>query len=164
MITYVKGDATRPAGEGPKVIVHVCNDVGGWGAGFVVAVSRRWSLPEQTYRAQAVAGLELGTVQTVQVEPELWVANMIAQAGYGKTRVRHRNDPGYQEDFAPPVRYWAVEKCLEKVAEFCVAAGASVHAPRFGCGLAGGSWSEIEPIIERTLTTKGVPVTVYDLP
>jgi hypothetical protein len=32
--------------------------------------------------------------------------------------------------------------------------------PRFGCGLAGGKWSEIEPIIERALPD--VDVYVYD--
>jgi hypothetical protein len=39
-----------------------------------------------------------------------------------------------------------------------------VHMPRIGCGLAGGQWEEIEPIIETTLGAKGVAVTVYDLP
>jgi O-acetyl-ADP-ribose deacetylase (regulator of RNase III) len=34
--------------------------------------------------------------------------------------------------------------------------------PRIGCGLAGGSWEEIEPIIKRTLTDQGVEVVVYD--
>jgi len=27
-ITFVVGDATRPEGQGPRVIVHVCNDIG----------------------------------------------------------------------------------------------------------------------------------------
>jgi hypothetical protein len=40
---------------------------------------------------------------------------------------------------------------------------ASVHMPRIGCGLAGGKWEEIEPIIERTLVAKGMTVVVYDL-
>lgn len=30
-ITYVRGDATSPHGKGVKLIVHVCNDLGGWG-------------------------------------------------------------------------------------------------------------------------------------
>jgi O-acetyl-ADP-ribose deacetylase (regulator of RNase III) len=29
MIKYTKGDATRPVGAGNKIIVHVCNDIGG---------------------------------------------------------------------------------------------------------------------------------------
>lgn len=34
-ITYLKGDATAPQAKGVKLIVHVCNDLGGWGKGFV---------------------------------------------------------------------------------------------------------------------------------
>ncbi|MFJ5832567.1 hypothetical protein [Streptomyces sp. NPDC093089] len=45
-ITYVRGDATAPHGKGVKIVAHVCNDLGGWGKGFVVAVSRRWPEPE----------------------------------------------------------------------------------------------------------------------
>ena len=30
-IKYVKGDATEPIGEGNKLIVHICNNVGKWG-------------------------------------------------------------------------------------------------------------------------------------
>lgn len=40
---------------------------------------------------------------------------------------------------------------------------ASVHMPRIGCGLAGGSWGKVEPIIQEELCDKGVQVFVYDL-
>jgi hypothetical protein len=36
--------------------------------------------------------------------------------------------------------------------------------PRIGCGLSGGDWEIVEPIIFRTLCTAGVPTFVYDLP
>jgi O-acetyl-ADP-ribose deacetylase (regulator of RNase III) len=49
-IHYVRGDATRPQGEGTKIIVHCCNTVGAWGRGFVLALSRRWLSPERAYR------------------------------------------------------------------------------------------------------------------
>ena len=49
-IKYIKGDATRPIGDGSKLILHICNDVGAWGSGFVVALSKRWKEPEQKYR------------------------------------------------------------------------------------------------------------------
>jgi len=39
---------------------------------------------------------------------------------------------------------------------------ASVHMPRIGCGLAGGRWDRIEPLIDTALCQRGVPVTVYD--
>jgi O-acetyl-ADP-ribose deacetylase (regulator of RNase III) len=38
-IEYVQGDATRPQGPGNKIIVHICNDVGGWGKGFVLTLA-----------------------------------------------------------------------------------------------------------------------------
>src|SRR5205823_6841477 len=49
-ITYLKGDATCPQAKGVKIICHVCNDIGGWGKGFVLALSKRWSEPEAAYR------------------------------------------------------------------------------------------------------------------
>lgn len=68
-IRYVEGDATAPITEGNKVIVHICNDIGKWGKGFVVAVSKRWPGPEKAYR-EAFSGsapTQLGEVQFIDV-------------------------------------------------------------------------------------------------
>ena len=40
--------------------------------------------------------------------------------------------------------------------------GASVHMPRIGCGLAGGKWENIEPLILVQLSERDVEVWVYD--
>jgi O-acetyl-ADP-ribose deacetylase (regulator of RNase III) len=84
-IAYRKGDATAPDADGERIICHVCNDVGGWGKGFVLAVSRRWSEPEADYRAWhqqgEAGGFRLGALRLVRVEPTVLVANMIAQRG-----------------------------------------------------------------------------------
>lgn len=40
-IIYLKGDATEPIGTGHKIIAHVCNNKGGWGRGFVLAISKK---------------------------------------------------------------------------------------------------------------------------
>ncbi len=153
-ITYLKGDATSPQAKGVKLIVHICNDRGRWGEGFVVAISKRWPEPEEAYRAwykeRSSNDFGLGAVLFVQVEDYIWVANMVAQHGM----------TGSKE--APPIRYEAIEECLEKVADKARNLDASVHMPRIGCGLAGGKWELIEPIIVRTLVARGVPVTVYD--
>jgi hypothetical protein len=37
-----------------------------------------------------------------------------------------------------------------------------VHLPRIGCGLAGGTWKRVEPLIDARLCARDVPVTVYD--
>jgi hypothetical protein len=50
-IDYRTGDATDPVGEGARIICHVCNDIGGWGRGFVVALSKRWPEPEAQWNA-----------------------------------------------------------------------------------------------------------------
>ena len=79
LLQYVTGDATDPIGNGPKVIAHVCNDVGGWGRGFVLALSAKWSEPEAVYRKWAAEGgaeFALGQVRFVSVDQDLWVANM----------------------------------------------------------------------------------------
>ena len=149
-MTHLKGDATAPQARGVKIVCHVCNDLGRWGKGFVLAVSRRWAEPEAAYREWAAAGLKLGEVQFVRVEPYVWVANMVGQRGV-KTG-----------SSGPPIRYPAVAACLRAVAEKALELGASVHMPRIGCGLAGGDWSRIEPLIDEHLCARGVAVTVYD--
>lgn len=155
-IKYVQGDATRPQGNGPKVIGHVCNDAGRWTKGFVLAISKRWPEPEAAYRKwhqeRDANDFGLGAVQIVQVAPGLWLANMVAQHGV-------LPDAGIV-----PIRYGAIRSCLERLAEESLSLGTSIHMPRIGCGLAGGTWDRVEPIIERTLCARDLPVTVYDLP
>src|SRR5262249_60547080 len=103
-LKYVKGNATSPQAKGVKVIAHVCNDLGKWGKGFVMALSARWPEPEASYgdchRGRGQNDFGLGAVQCVQVEPYGWVANMVAQHGVnGSART-------------PPLRYEAVEDGL----------------------------------------------------
>ncbi|MEU0006911.1 macro domain-containing protein [Streptomyces sp. NPDC006314] len=153
-ITYVRGDATVPSVKGVKLIAHVCNDIGGWGKGFVLALSRRWPEPEAAYRSwhrdRARNDFGLGAVQLVQVDRHVWVANMIGQRG---TRTGSKG---------VPVRYEAIDTALGRLAGEATELGASVHMPRIGCGLAGGRWSRIEPLITERLVRRGISVTVYD--
>lgn len=50
MINYIVGDATDPKVEGNKIIAHVCNDIGAWGRGFVLTLSRKFPEAERSYR------------------------------------------------------------------------------------------------------------------
>src|ERR1051325_7953772 len=121
-IRYLTGDATKPRGKGPRIIVHVCNDIGGWGRGFVLALSKRWKSPEREYRdwskGRSQVPFALGQVQFVSVEEDLWVANLIGQHG-----TKRRNNP-------EPVRYDAIREGRAQVAEFARQHNASVHMPR----------------------------------
>lgn len=150
-IKYIEGDATAPIGEGSKIIPHVCNNQGGWGSGFVLAVSKKWKQPEAAYRmwAKDKETFKLGETQIVPVDKGLVVANMIGQV------------MGYK-DGLPPVRYEAIREALKKVKNYCIEHSASVHAPRFGSALAGGDWNVIEQIIKEEICAYDIPVTIYD--
>lgn len=151
LIQYQIGDATCPTGGGSKIIAHTCNDAGIWGAGFVLAISKRWPEPEAAYTERnRKTWHALGDVQFIRVGPDILVANMIA---------RHR--AGNQD--GPPIRYDALRACLREVAIRAISIAASVHMPRIGCGLAGGEWFRIEPLIAETLCVENVQVIVYDL-
>ena len=155
-INYLKGDATNPVGAGNRIITHCCNDRGFWNAGFVKALSRRWSEPERSYRRWAAGNsnvpFALGNVQFVKVETALCVANIIGQAGITK-----RNQT------TPPIRYDAIRKGLITVRDLAFTYNASIHMPRMGARLAGGQWDLIAEIIESELCNYGLQVTVYDL-
>ena len=149
MINYVKGDATQPIGSGTKVIVHVCNDIGAWGRGFVIALSNKWPKAKAAY--MSMKEYNLGEVQMVSVEENTFVMNMIAQRG-----IRSKYSP-------TPIKYDALEECLNKIF-LKVPSETSTHMPRIGCGLAGGSWNKIEKIIKEAMKLNPeIKVYVYDL-
>lgn len=159
-IGYRAGDATKPQGAGTKIIIHCVNDVGAWGAGFVLALSRKWREPERQYRLWHQSGeldgvpFELGQVQMVKVTSDIFVASLIGQHG-----IRRRQNNGVP----PPVRYEAIRQGLTCLRSHAIALNASVHMPRIGAGLAGGDWRIIAQIIADELTVHQIPVTVYDL-
>lgn len=142
MIKYAKGDVTTVPGK--ALLMHVCNNRGGWGRGFVLALSRRWKEPERAYRQwyEEQVNFSLGNVQFVNVG-DITVANMLAQDGYGGVAVK----------------FAALRECLKKVAEFARKEGLPVVAPKIGTGLGGATWDQIEPIIVEELQD----VTIYEL-
>ena len=152
-INYITGDATDPKTSGNKIIVHVCNDIGGWGKGFVMAISKRWTEPEKKYREwfKSQENFSLGQCQFVKVENELWIANIIGQHKISK-----------DENGNAPIRYNSIAEGLDKVSKFAKENKATVHMPRIGCGLAGGTWDRIEPLINKSLVEVGIETYVYD--
>ncbi len=150
MIKFVKGDATKPVGDADiKVITHICNDRGGWGAGFVLALSNRYPKAEEEYRASDK--YELGSIQLVNVDTNIFVCNMIAQKGY------------IGADNPHPIQYDALATCLKKLF-ILLADTTTLHMPRIGCGLAGGKWEKVEEVINKAHSEKpDVQIYVYDL-
>ncbi len=152
-IYYIKGDATKPTLNGNKIIAHICNNAGVWGAGFVIAISKVYKKPEEEYLKwhENKNGFGLGAVQFVDVGDGISIANMVAQ------------DNTRDLPTGIPLCYDSLEKCLLEVARYAIKHSCSVHMPRIGCGIAGGRWEMVEPIIIKTLSSKNIAVYVYDL-
>lgn len=154
VITYLKGDASEPRGGGTRLLVQVVNDAAlTWGGGFSLMLRRKWPSLQQAFRgwAKERGNLKLGSLHLGTVNDTLHVASMVAQHGYGLSPT-------------PRIRYLALRDCLQKVGESAAQRGATIHMPRIGCGLAGGSWNVVSELISETICSQGVKVFVYDLP
>lgn len=162
---YLIGSALDPVDaeefgheSGAKIIAHIVNDIGAFGKGFVVALSKKWKQPERYYRERQPR--VLGTVARIKVQddPLIYVANIVGQSG-----IKARNG-------VPPVRYDAIRRALNELGQWVSTESVfykryySLHLPRIGCGNAGGEWQRIEPILNDTLIRYKIPTFVYTLP
>jgi len=161
VINHIIGDATEPCvADGTRVIAHVCNDEGKWGAGFSGAVSDKWPEAKKNYQAKArfSKSFKLGEAYWVFVDLNMAIVNMVAQHGFSRDLLNRR-----------PIRYDSLEICLDKLAEGVRALSGggpekprkvTVHMPRIGCELSGGSWDTVGALVEEALW--GLEVYVYD--
>jgi O-acetyl-ADP-ribose deacetylase (regulator of RNase III) len=153
-ITYLRGDATRPRGEGVRVVAQIVNDQASlWGGGFALVIRKKWPAVQESFRSWAETGknLQLGNVHVAFPDSATAVFNMVCQHGYGPSP-------------KPRIRYAHLRNCLDQLASFALQKQASIHIPRIGCGQAGGSWEIVRELIDYTLCRQGVRVTVYDPP
>lgn len=163
-ITYREGDALEPVARNSNsdiVITHLVNDAGLYGAGFAKAVTQRYPVARTRYRnwfrssylndSVEKTPFELGMVQIIPLIPSLWMAHLLAQHGV--------RGPGN----SVPLDLDALENCLWLLGKKVEGRDrdSEVHMPRIGCGLAGGSWAQIEPLVNEYLSEKDIPVTVY---
>jgi len=173
VINYKIGDATNPESKN-TIICHIVNSVGAWGAGFVVPLGKKYPEAKQSYldfytskvitinkdgvqstksKKLYMVPFMLGETQIIQVEPKIYVANMIAQK-MGDYKGK------------PPIRYEALEECLHHVCDAALALDVEIlSGPRFGAGLSGGDWNKIESIIEDVVVQQHqLSMDIYDLP
>ena len=154
-IEYVRGDVTQTRGEGNRIVAQIVNDKSStWGAGVARGIGDCWPSAHRDFKNWTIArreDFELGKVHTFVVQDGIVVASMVAQHGYG-------------DSSKPRIRYAALRECLTTLASVAEANQASVHMPRIGTGFAGGNWRVIEDLITEMLVSRGIKVTVYDLP
>lgn len=152
----------RQGNNGTSVLVpHVCNDIDLFGAGFAAAVSKYYPIVKHNYHmlGQNFLKNNLGYTQFVEVskdnvyEHKIIFANMIAQRG-----VISPSNPR-------PLNYFALCKSMAGIQKyinnnFSLDSKIQIHAPKFGCGLAGGDWKLITNLIEDIWTN--IPVFIYN--
>lgn len=142
MLNYIEGNLFENIPLDKVVIIpHVCNNIGGWGSGFVVPLEKAYPKAAEDYRSKT--SYILGEVQFVRVV-NVFIANMIGQNG-----VRGSNNPH-------PLIYDALQKAMRRVKYFAQdlkflldgKKELEILAPQFGCGLAGGDWNIVEQMIK----------------
>ena len=158
-IHYIIGDATLPIETEAenKLIVHCCNSLGAWGAGFVVPLGKRYPQAKESYKTYINKNGRgyLGEVDEVKVADNIYVENLIGQSFLYK-----------KSNGEIPCNYLAIKVGFQNIIEKWLtrAENYSIHMPRIGCGLAGGDWNTIENIIKETfIDIANVDVFVYDL-
>jgi O-acetyl-ADP-ribose deacetylase (regulator of RNase III) len=109
-----------------------------------LAIKKKFPNAFGEYRKAFLAGeLRVGRIFPVLISgtrecPKLLVVNAITQEFYGRDR-RH-------------VDYDGLKYCFELTATFAKRHGIQdIHFPLIGCGLAGGEWLVVAPIIEQAL-------------
>lgn len=165
-LRYTIGDATKPQSSSyQQVIAHCVNDLGLWGAGFTAALDSRypearasylrWASPRTDVDIEAARPFKLGVCKTSPLasgESVILIAHLMGQTGVG------RKD-------GPSIRYEHLRSAMEMLAGTAKHLyDCTIHMPRIGCGLAGGTWDKVEPIIRETLCAEDLDVTIYDLP
>lgn len=152
---FLQGDALDPRGDGFKIVAHIVNDATpNWGAGFALAVAKRYPQASHDFRDWIESDrthLSLGRSHLSILSDKLGIFHMVAQHGYGRST-------------KPLIRYNALEHCLQSLVAVAKKNSASVHMPRIGTGHAGGNWSVIRELIEEILITANIRVTVYTIP
>lgn len=149
-IQYVNGDAFYPKSEGRKLLAFIVNDQAKkWGGGFAAEVRRKWPTAQEAFELSG--SLELGSIHSCEVAPDLSTVALVAQHGY-----RQQAKPG--------IRYGALNRALGELAHLAAQQGASIHMPEIGIGQARGNWSVIAELVEERLVQHQLAVTVYQRP
>ena len=128
------------AAKAPAVIVQQVNCLGVMGAGLAKQIATKWPVVKLHY-TNLCRGFEahspelMGEVQFVEVSESVYVANLFGQNGYGRGQCF--------------TDYTVYPRALKSLLQAPVQSP-QVYIPYgLGCGLAGGDWSVMEPLLEK---------------
>ena len=148
------------------IIPHVVNTCGVMGSGVALAIKNKFPIAcdkyEYWYEYEEIMYnrehekepdcfpnilddtnkfWQLGNIQVILVERQIFVCNMLAQKGFGAYGL-------------PPGRMQSLEECLHKLASCCQAIVRSnkkvqIEAPKFGSCRSGLDWTKIFEMVQR---------------
>ena len=138
------------------IIVHQVNCLGIMGAGLAKQIAQQYPIVKEEYlefcNAFDSKKSLLGKLHLVDTRERKLVANVFGQMEIKKNRL----DKKVYTDFE------ALKTGLERVRKFAEMQSMSVAIPTYiGCGLAGGNWDEIKPMINNIFVGSGVKVKFY---
>ena len=127
------------------IICHQVNAKGVMSSSLALRIKQKWPAVFTDYSLQhREKCLTVGTIIFTNIIPgdyKLQVASMCAQHDYGT---------GYNKVY---IDYEAFEECLKKLQRWhtsCIGGKLPIYFPfKIGCGLAGGDWTVIQPMIEK---------------
>lgn len=148
------GDATKPRGDGNKIIAQVVNTSGALGLGFGKSLAKNFPEVKTSLNTwkEKKDKFQLGETQLLHVKTDTYVLQMLAQKGL------------FERNGEIPLKYSSLRKCLIDLRDACIHLNAKVHMPMIGAGQAKGDWNVIQGMIHDELINKGIDVNIYMLP
>jgi len=148
------GDATKPRGDGIKIIAQVVNTSGGLGIGFGKSLSKNYPIVKKEMEKWHSDKSEyvLGSTNLIKVNDTTYIFQMLAQKGL------------FPKGNEIPLKYNELRKCLLQLADAAFKLKATIHMPQIGAGQAKGDWNIILGMIHDELISKDIKVNIYLLP
>ena len=146
-LTFKDGDLVKDKEIG--VFAHQTNCFGVMGAGIAAQIAKTYPNVAEADRRYCHEKDPYGTILCVPTEDRRICINMYSQYSYGRDR--------RQTD------YTTFRICLQKIEEYLQTVTETVKIgfpDHIGCGLAGGDWNEILPMLEDFAARVSQPVVI----
>lgn len=144
---FIDGDLVENADIG--IFCHQTNCFGKMGAGIARQIAAKYRAVAEKDREYCRTGNVLGTILCVPTGDGRTCVNMYAQYGYGTDQ--------RQTD------YFAFDCCLQELEKYLqtVPESTGIGFPdHIGCGLAGGDWDTVLPMLEQFASRVSQPVYI----
>lgn len=153
MIEEYKGDLFK---SDCNVIIHCCNCFNTMGVGIAKAIAKKYpEAKEVDQKTKKGDRKKLGSFTYIKAEDGTYVFNLYGQYNYGSKWINGSSD----------LDYAALEKGLKNIGAFLdkekLWPFVKIGTYRIGCNRAGGDWSKVKAILERTLSK--ATLYVYEL-